>query len=92
MTCRFDAYQPKHLFMSKKLKSRVNGGLAIYFGIGSLISTVLCFIVLILMTYKSVFQTVSYTWGVYLWCAFLIVLFGAMAYALLRIGYEEIEN
>lgn len=78
--------------MSKKLQKRVNGGLAIYFGIGSLLSTILCFVALLIMAYKTIFLDVNITWGIFAMFIFLLILFGAMAYALLRIGYDEIEN
>jgi drug/metabolite transporter (DMT)-like permease len=78
--------------MSKKLQKRVNGGLAIYFGIGSLMSTVLCLVAIVIMAYQNVFQGANNTWGVFLMLIFLMFLSGAIAYALLRVGYDEIEN
>jgi hypothetical protein len=78
--------------MSKKLQKRVNGGLAIYFGIGSLISTVLSLAALLVMGYKTVFQGADNSWEVFLMIVFLMVVSAAMAYVLLRVGYEEIEN
>lgn len=78
--------------MSKKLQKRVNGGLAIYFGIGSLICTVMLSIVLLIMAYKTIFLGDNFTWGIFLFMVIALLASGGMAYALLRIGYEEIEN
>lgn len=78
--------------MSKRLKKRVNGGLAIYFGIGSLIATVMCLLVLLVMAYKTIFQGAENTWGVFVMLIVLMGLSGAMSYVLLRVGYEEIES
>lgn len=78
--------------MSSKLQRRVNGGLAIYFGIGSLFATVICFVVLLVMAYQSIFQQSNFTWGIFLLFAFFLICSAGMAYALLRVGYEEIED
>jgi hypothetical protein len=78
--------------MSNRLKKRVNGGIAIYFGIGSLITTVMCLVALLVMAYKTLFQGAENTWGVFAMIIFLMALSGAMSYALLRVGYEEIES
>lgn len=78
--------------MSKKIKKRVNGGLAVYAGIGSLITSVLCFIAMLVFIYRAVFMGSYFGWDLFLMMLFLIVVSGGMAYALLRVGYEEIEN
>ncbi len=78
--------------MSKKLQKRVNGGLAIYFGIGSLISAVLLFIVLLVQAYKAIFLGDNYSWDIFLFVIFAILLSSGLTYALLRVGYKEVEN
>lgn len=78
--------------MSKKLQKRVNGGLAIYFGIGSLIAAVMCVVGFLVMIYNSVFLGNNYNWEMFLIPIIALVISAAMAYVLLRIGYDEIEN
>lgn len=78
--------------MSRRLQKRVNGGLAIYFGIGSLITTVICLVALLVMAYKTLFQGAENTWGVFAMVIFLMALSGTLAYVLIRVGYEEIES
>jgi uncharacterized membrane protein len=78
--------------MSKRLKKRVNGGLAIYAGIGSLITAILSFVGFLVMIYKAVFLEGDYNWEMYLIPIIVLLLSAAMGYVLLRIGYEEIES
>ncbi|HET8859390.1 hypothetical protein [Marivirga sp.] len=78
--------------MSNKLQKRVNGGLAIYFGIGSLITSVMLVVALLVLTYRVIFMQDNSTWGVFIFIILAILASGGFAYALLRIGYEEIEN
>ncbi|MGM0579405.1 MAG: hypothetical protein ACQETL_01905 [Bacteroidota bacterium] len=78
--------------MSKKLQKRVNGGLAIYFGIGSLIAAVMSVVGFLVMIYKVAFLEAEYNWEMYLIPIIGLIICGAMAYVLLRIGYDEIEN
>ncbi|ADR22243.1 hypothetical protein MATR_01150 [Marivirga tractuosa] len=78
--------------MSKKLKKRVNGGLAIYAGIGSLITAVMSVVGFLVMIYKAVFLNGNYNWELYFIPIIGLMIAGTMAYILLRIGYEELEN
>ncbi len=78
--------------MSKKLQKRVNGGLAIYAGIGSLITAILSFVGFLVMIYKAVFLDGDYNWEMYLLPIVALLISAAVAYVLLRIGYEEIES
>ncbi|WP_296619639.1 hypothetical protein [Marivirga sp.] len=78
--------------MSKRLQKRVNGGLAIYFGIGSLLAAVMFFILLLVNCYKAIFMANTISWDMFLFIILGTLISGGMAYALLRIGYSEIEN
>jgi hypothetical protein len=78
--------------MSKKLHKRVNGGLAIYFGIGSLLGAVMFFILLLVTAYKAIFMGNMVSWDIFLLIIVGTLISGGMAYALLRVGYNEIEN
>ena len=78
--------------MSKKLKKRVNGGLAIYFGIGSLFGAVICFVGFFVLLYQAIFLENNITWDVFLIPIVGLAISGLMAYTLLRVGYEEIES
>jgi len=53
---------------------------------------VLCFIAMLVFIYKAVFMGSDFGWDIFFMMLFLIVVSGGMAYALLRVGYEEIEN
>lgn len=78
--------------MSKKLKKRVNGGLAIYFGIGSLFGAVICLVGFFVLVYQAIFLENNITWDIFLIPIIGLIVSGLTAYALLRVGYDEIEN
>lgn len=78
--------------MSKRLKKRVNGGLAIYFGIGSAFAALMSLIVMLVQAYKIIFLEADTSWEAFLLLIILLIVSGGMAYVLLRVGYEEIEN
>lgn len=70
--------------MPKKLRKRVNGGLAIHFGIGSAFAALLSFIVILLQTYKTIFLEANTSGEAFLLMTILFMVSGAMAHALLK--------
>ncbi|TXH30252.1 MAG: hypothetical protein E6Q96_01990 [Cyclobacteriaceae bacterium] len=78
--------------MSKKVQKRVNGGLAIYYGMGTALGVVAGFIGFIVWIIKVVLGKVEFSWGAAIIIPVILIAMGAMAYSLLRVGYEELED
>lgn len=78
--------------MSKKVQKRVNGGLAIYYGMGAGALTIGSLVAFIVWIVKVFLGKTEFSWGAVILIPILIFGFGFMAYALLRVGYEELED
>ncbi|HCZ35776.1 MAG TPA: hypothetical protein DHV26_07595 [Cytophagales bacterium] len=78
--------------MSKKVQKRVNGGLAIYYGMGAGALSVASLVALIVWIVKVFLGKTEFSWGAVILLPIVIFGFGFMAYALLRVGYEELED
>jgi hypothetical protein len=78
--------------MSKKVQRRVNGGLAIYYGMGAGGLAVVSLVAFIVWIVKVFLGKTEFSWGAVILIPILIFGFGFMAYALLRVGYEELED
>jgi predicted RND superfamily exporter protein len=78
--------------MSKKLQRRINGGLAIYYGMGAAITTVMGLVGFIVWIVKVVLGKVEFNWAAAILIPLLILGIGLFAYAMLRVGYEELED
>lgn len=80
--------------MSKKSRTerRINGGLAIYYGMGAMLGAVGSVLGLLVWGVKVFMSTKEFHWDV----PVAVLIFGALAgfvgYLLLRVGYEEIED
>lgn len=75
-----------------KLEKRINGGFAIYYGVGSLLASVGSFIGLIVWGFKVLAGTEQFRWVVPVLLIIFIAISGFVSYLLLRVGYEEIED
>ncbi|MBX2914416.1 MAG: hypothetical protein KF856_03980 [Cyclobacteriaceae bacterium] len=78
--------------MSKKVQKRANGGLAIYYGMGTALSVVAGFVGFIVWIVKVVLGKVEFSWGATIIIPIILIALGAMAYSILRVGYEELED
>lgn len=80
--------------MSKKSKAekRINGGLAIYYGMGSALTSAGAVVALIVWGVKIYLGTESFRWEVPIGLLIFAALAGFVGYLLLRVGYDEIEN
>ncbi len=78
--------------MTKKYSKRINGGLAIYFGFGSFITGILSILAIFILLYKNWAEEADYGWGTFVGMIVIGVIMLLFGYALLRTGYEEIED
>jgi hypothetical protein len=80
--------------MSKgsKIQRRVNGGLAIYYGIGSMLTAIGSVIALIVRLFKIWSGTAELSWAILILLLVFAAITGFVGYLLLRVGYEEIEG
>jgi hypothetical protein len=78
--------------MNKKLGHKINGGLAIYYGIGFAVLSITGLILLAGSLIRSIIGGTSFSlWGTVGFAVFSAVM-GLIAYAILRVGYEEMEK
>lgn len=78
--------------MSKKTTNRVNGGLAIYYGISSIIGAVGGVIGIGIWLFKVLTNQTNFSWGTLVGLIIITGVLGAIGYSILRVGYEEIEK
>lgn len=78
--------------LNKKTVNRVNGGFAIYYGISALLGAVAAVIATIIWVYKELTQPSEFSWGTFAGLLACTAFLGIMAYIILRIGYEQIEE
>jgi accessory gene regulator protein AgrB len=78
--------------MNKKLIHKINGGLAIYYGIGCVIVAIIGLVVIGMMLFKLIVGGNNYSWLGFAVIFVITLVMGLMGYSILRVGYEEIER
>ena len=78
--------------MKQRTINRVNGGIAIYYGIGCAIVAAMSVITLGVWVFQVLTQKADFSWGFLGGLVFMTLLTGGLAFAILRVGYEEIER
>jgi hypothetical protein len=78
--------------MNKKTIRRINGGIAIYYGIGSIIVAIGGVIGIGTWLFKVVTDQTTFSWGTLAGLIVITAAIGAIGYSILRVGYEEIEK
>jgi hypothetical protein len=78
--------------MNKKTIRRVNGGIAIYYGVGSAITALMAAIATIVWLFKVFTDQAIFAWGILVGLIFITVAMAAIAYAILRVGFEQVEG
>ncbi len=78
--------------MKTKTINRINGGIAIWYGIGSLIAAIGGLVVLIVFLYDYFTTNEPFVWWLFAFILALITIPGIIAYVLLRVGYEQVEE
>ncbi|MBN8576889.1 MAG: hypothetical protein J0L66_08080 [Cytophagales bacterium] len=76
----------------KKAGRRVNGGLAIYYGMGAAIGAIAMFVTLLVWIIKAVMGKIEFEWSIPVLASIFILVMGVVAYLLLKVGYDEIEQ
>lgn len=78
--------------MNKKTIHKVNGGIAIYYGIGSIIGAFGGLIAIGIWLFNVFTDRTNFSWGSFAGLILITAALGAIGYSILRIGYEEIEK
>ena len=78
--------------MNKKTIRRVNGGIAIYYGIGSIMVAISGVIGIGIWLFKVFTDQTTFSWGMLVGLIVMTAAMGAIGYSILRVGYEEIEK
>ncbi|MCW5909687.1 MAG: hypothetical protein KIT62_01375 [Cyclobacteriaceae bacterium] len=78
--------------MSNRTERKINGGFAIYYGMGAAMGAVASFIALIVWIVKVAMGKTGFDWGVPVAMLLFTLVSGFVAYLLLKTGYEEIED
>ena len=76
----------------RKVQKRVNGGFAIYYGMGSSLLSISTLVGLFVWIYKVIAGKTDFSWGVPIMLVIVMAVAGFVGYLLLRVGYEEIED
>ncbi|NJN42600.1 MAG: hypothetical protein HC811_10595 [Flammeovirgaceae bacterium] len=78
--------------MTRKLGRKINGGFAIYYGMGSALVSIMCVVATVVWIYKGVTGDPQFSWsGLAIFLVVGIVM-GLIGFSLLRVGSEEIEK
>ncbi len=78
--------------MKSKAEKRINGGLAIYYGIGGLVTGAGILIYFFTWLYEVFFGDREFSLGACLGLLIVSMIFLAIGYSILRVGYEELEE
>ncbi|MBS1486737.1 MAG: hypothetical protein JST43_04045 [Bacteroidetes bacterium] len=72
--------------------NKVNGGIAIYYGISFLIGAIGGLIGIVVWLFKIFTGQIDFSWGMLIGLIIFTMASGAIGYSILRVGYEEIEK
>ncbi|MBS1558325.1 MAG: hypothetical protein JST69_06310 [Bacteroidetes bacterium] len=72
--------------------SKINGGIAIYYGISGIVLAIAGVISTGIWLFKTATHQTDFSWGTLLGLILAILVMGSVGYAILRVGYEEIEK
>lgn len=78
--------------MSSKNNRRISGGLSVYYGMSSLLAGIGVGIALLVWLYKVFTNEAEFSWGTLGGLIAIAAVLGLIGYAILRVGYEEIEE
>lgn len=78
--------------MNKKTISKVNGGIAIYYGISGLLVAIAGLISIGIWLFKVFTGQADFSWGTLTGLTVVVAVVGLIGYSILRVGYEEMEK
>ena len=78
--------------MNKKAIKRINGGIAIYYGVSCVIGTIGGVVGIGIWLFKVLSGLTEFSWLGLILLTISTALFGFFGYVILRVGYEEIEK
>lgn len=78
--------------MNRRTANRVSGGIAIFYGISSIVGAIGGITGIGIWLFKVFTDQIVFSWGTLIGLIIITGLLAAMGYSILRVGYEEIEN
>lgn len=78
--------------MNRRIIKKVNGGIAIYYGIGAILGAIVVLIGFGNWLYMVFSDQTDFSWGILIGLATMTVVLGFIGSAILRVGYEELEE
>ncbi len=78
--------------MKTKTINKINGGIALWYGIGALLSAIGSVVGFGIFFYDYLTTDKPFMWWALAFWLALIIATGAIAYVLLRVGYEQMEE
>jgi hypothetical protein len=76
------------LLMNKRTIDKVNGGIAIYYGIMALLGAIGGVIGIGIWIYKVLNKSTGFSWGVLITLIIATIVLGFIGYAILKVGHE----
>lgn len=78
--------------MNRKTINKVNGGIAIYYGIGSIVGAIAGIISICVWLFQVFTDSREFEWGTLVALTIITAVLGLIGYAITRVGYEQIEK
>ena len=78
--------------MNNRTINKVNGGIAIYYGIGSIIGAIAGVIGIGIWLFKTFTDQADFSWWTLVGLIIITAVLGVIGYSILRVGHEELEK
>ncbi len=78
--------------MNKKTIRKVNGGIAIHYGLSIALMAIVSLIGIGIWLFRVINDQVEFSWGTLSVLTMLTAVLGVFGYVILRVGYGEIEK
>lgn len=78
--------------MNKKTVNKVNGGIAIYYGISCVLGAISGTVGIGMWSFKVLTNQTNFSWGILVGLIIVTGVLGAIGYSILRVSYEDVEK
>lgn len=78
--------------MKQKTVNRISGGIAIYYGIGSVIVATVGLVALVVWLFKVLTHETNFSWETLITLLAITTVLGAIGFAILKVGYKQVEK